>query len=269
MGDISIQCVECGRSFVWSSGEQEFFCEHGLQPPKHCKACLAHRHVEQDGGNRGLSGSPGKPLAFKADAESSPTEERSAPLVSLPLWRSLRHSHEMRLISQFVHLDPTTASALDRETLSLLMQWMFEQFERETFSAETQLSSLDLRLRDSAKQQVEFARLYYDRENGLLDSLYDLYDGLAGQRIDRIYLCTFFAFTDHQHEVGGQLPIALDFLEGQALCTHLQEAQQRFRARLERARPMAAPSTVAYREMPVPGEISGQARPYYAKTTPW
>ena len=38
--DASIHCIDCGRDFVWTAGEQQFFHDKGLQnPPKRCKEC--------------------------------------------------------------------------------------------------------------------------------------------------------------------------------------------------------------------------------------
>jgi len=38
--DISISCIDCGKYFVWTAGEQIFFRDKGLQnPPKRCKEC--------------------------------------------------------------------------------------------------------------------------------------------------------------------------------------------------------------------------------------
>lgn len=38
--DKTIQCIDCGKGFVWSAGEQAFFRDKGLQnPPKRCKDC--------------------------------------------------------------------------------------------------------------------------------------------------------------------------------------------------------------------------------------
>ncbi len=38
--DEEIDCIDCGELFVWSSGEQLFFHDKGLQhPPKRCKPC--------------------------------------------------------------------------------------------------------------------------------------------------------------------------------------------------------------------------------------
>lgn len=38
--DCLIKCIDCGEDFVWTSGEQVFFRDKGLQnPPKRCKCC--------------------------------------------------------------------------------------------------------------------------------------------------------------------------------------------------------------------------------------
>lgn len=38
--DINTECVDCGETFIWSSGEQLFFRDKGLvNPPKRCKLC--------------------------------------------------------------------------------------------------------------------------------------------------------------------------------------------------------------------------------------
>ena len=38
--DESIFCIDCGRDFVWTVGEQIFFRDKGLKnPPKRCKEC--------------------------------------------------------------------------------------------------------------------------------------------------------------------------------------------------------------------------------------
>jgi CxxC-x17-CxxC domain-containing protein len=38
--DKIITCNDCGQDFIWTSGEQVFFRDKGLQnPPKRCKAC--------------------------------------------------------------------------------------------------------------------------------------------------------------------------------------------------------------------------------------
>ncbi len=43
MRDQIIDCVECGRQFVWTYGEQRYYRERGLSPPKRCENCRARR----------------------------------------------------------------------------------------------------------------------------------------------------------------------------------------------------------------------------------
>ena len=38
--DQNLSCIDCREDFVWTSGEQVFFRDKGLQnPPKRCKPC--------------------------------------------------------------------------------------------------------------------------------------------------------------------------------------------------------------------------------------
>ena len=38
--DLGINCIDCGQEFIWTSGEQVFYRDKGLQnPPKRCKTC--------------------------------------------------------------------------------------------------------------------------------------------------------------------------------------------------------------------------------------
>jgi uncharacterized membrane protein YsdA (DUF1294 family) len=43
MPDQEITCVDCGRRFSWSSGEQRFYRERGLQAPRRCPDCRGGR----------------------------------------------------------------------------------------------------------------------------------------------------------------------------------------------------------------------------------
>jgi uncharacterized membrane protein YsdA (DUF1294 family) len=49
MSDQIIECVECGRKFVWSYGEQRYYRERGLSAPKRCEECRARRKHERWG----------------------------------------------------------------------------------------------------------------------------------------------------------------------------------------------------------------------------
>lgn len=37
--DREITCTECGRSFTFEAGEQQYFWIKGLSEPKRCKPC--------------------------------------------------------------------------------------------------------------------------------------------------------------------------------------------------------------------------------------
>ena len=45
--DRTITCVECGNSFVWTAGEQEFYAQKGFtNEPKRCKPCKAAKNSQ-------------------------------------------------------------------------------------------------------------------------------------------------------------------------------------------------------------------------------
>jgi len=43
MSDEVIECIDCGRKFVWSYGEQRYYKEHGLAAPKRCQVCRSRQ----------------------------------------------------------------------------------------------------------------------------------------------------------------------------------------------------------------------------------
>ena len=48
--DVSIPCIDCQDSFVWTAGEQVFFRDKNLvNPPKRCKECkrAKNRRIER------------------------------------------------------------------------------------------------------------------------------------------------------------------------------------------------------------------------------
>jgi hypothetical protein len=51
----SIQCVDCGTTFTFTVGEQEFFASKGFtQEPKRCSECRKAKR-QQNGGSYGSS----------------------------------------------------------------------------------------------------------------------------------------------------------------------------------------------------------------------
>lgn len=48
LGDKTLVCTSCGKEFIFTSGEQEFYASHGLQnDPKRCPECRAVRRRER------------------------------------------------------------------------------------------------------------------------------------------------------------------------------------------------------------------------------
>ena len=48
MSDVTIQCIECGRSFAWTERDQRFYQERGWAPPKRCEGCRARKKSERE-----------------------------------------------------------------------------------------------------------------------------------------------------------------------------------------------------------------------------
>jgi DNA-directed RNA polymerase subunit RPC12/RpoP len=63
VSDERIECVTCGRAFIWSAGEQRFYRERRLDRPKRCPDCRSQRRDESRSGMRGLMGPQWRPPA--------------------------------------------------------------------------------------------------------------------------------------------------------------------------------------------------------------
>ena len=46
MADQQMTCASCGRRFAWSTGEQQFYRERGLQAPRRCPDCRTSRREQ-------------------------------------------------------------------------------------------------------------------------------------------------------------------------------------------------------------------------------
>ncbi len=64
--DETLACVDCSRSFTFTTGEQEFYAQKGFtNKPTRCTDCRAARKADRSGGaGRGRSG--GQREMFKA-----------------------------------------------------------------------------------------------------------------------------------------------------------------------------------------------------------
>ena len=50
--DVVLHCRECGKEFVWTAGEQEFYASRGLvNQPGRCPDCRAARRLRTAGGS--------------------------------------------------------------------------------------------------------------------------------------------------------------------------------------------------------------------------
>lgn len=47
--DLQLTCCECGNPFWWMAGEQQFYGDRGLVPPKRCRDCRAARKTAPTG----------------------------------------------------------------------------------------------------------------------------------------------------------------------------------------------------------------------------
>ena len=55
--DKNLTCIDCGQTFVFTAGEQEFFAQKGFQnEPKRCKACKTAKRSGGSGIGAGMAG---------------------------------------------------------------------------------------------------------------------------------------------------------------------------------------------------------------------
>ncbi|MBA3531916.1 MAG: zinc-ribbon domain containing protein [Ardenticatenales bacterium] len=59
MAERTLTCRDCGNSFVFTEGEQEFFTMKGFSEPSRCPDCrAAHKRQRQGRDNREMSSPP-------------------------------------------------------------------------------------------------------------------------------------------------------------------------------------------------------------------
>ena len=49
--DTILTCRDCGQSFTFTSGEQDFYASRGFSEPSRCADCRAARKAQRDGGS--------------------------------------------------------------------------------------------------------------------------------------------------------------------------------------------------------------------------
>jgi CxxC-x17-CxxC domain-containing protein len=79
--DTTLTCRDCGRQFLFTSGEQDFYAARGFSEPSRCPECRSARKAERDsggygGGYGGGSGSRGPRQMYTATCSSCGNEAR-------------------------------------------------------------------------------------------------------------------------------------------------------------------------------------------------
>lgn len=228
MSGTTIECVECGRRFIWGYEQQRDFRARGWDPPKRCPACRSRRRHERQSGMRGAVGPP--------PAWSDSSQWTEIPLVDgvppIPLWRDLSKAERYRCVSRFMHLRSFATASLSARETALLMQWILERRGLETERVQSERGRLDLELTNKKQKRDEFARLYYEGRGIPINALYDLLNTLQGTRFVTIHCFTVHTFTKAQKKIQDQFPLVIRLVDGEGLERYLREAQQSYRAEL-------------------------------------
>jgi CxxC-x17-CxxC domain-containing protein len=65
--DKVLRCRDCGQSFTFTSGEQEFYASRGFDnPPGRCPSCRAARKADRAGGGNSYGSSGSSPGGYHA-----------------------------------------------------------------------------------------------------------------------------------------------------------------------------------------------------------
>jgi CxxC-x17-CxxC domain-containing protein len=59
MSDKTITCRDCGQTFSFSEGEQEYYQQRGFSEPMRCPSCRSARKTQREGGSSFGSGRTG------------------------------------------------------------------------------------------------------------------------------------------------------------------------------------------------------------------
>jgi hypothetical protein len=46
--DVTLGCKDCGTTFVWTAGEQQYYTEHAFSRPRRCKPCRLVKRQRQE-----------------------------------------------------------------------------------------------------------------------------------------------------------------------------------------------------------------------------
>ena len=73
--DQTLTCCDCGEDFEFNAGEQQFFADKQLSPPRRCKECRCKR---RDGSRNIGSRDAGPREVGTADRQSPPRQDHRA-----------------------------------------------------------------------------------------------------------------------------------------------------------------------------------------------
>jgi len=91
MADQQLTCRDCGNSFVFTDGEQEFYASKNLSAPQRCKDCRSARKAE-----RFADRPKHKAICAKCNAECEvpfkprPVEEGGKPVLCTACFKASR-----------------------------------------------------------------------------------------------------------------------------------------------------------------------------------
>ena len=118
--DKTLTCLDCGRQFLFTSGEQEFFAQKGFtNTPNRCRECRAARRTSRNGGqkrNRRMTGAP--PLDIQpASTAARQTHSKDGTAVRSPDTDVMREVTELSYRCDVLAVEK---AKLEREKASLL-----------------------------------------------------------------------------------------------------------------------------------------------------
>jgi len=50
--DIEIKCIGCGKNFIFTTRDQDFYAEKGYSDPKRCYSCRKAKKLEREKNDR-------------------------------------------------------------------------------------------------------------------------------------------------------------------------------------------------------------------------
>lgn len=233
MTDEIIECIGCGRAFVWRDDDQQAFRSRGEDAPKRCPDCRSRCRVERQPRVQGLIGnlSPASSNALSGSTIGSVPRVERAP--SIPLWRDLSRAEHYRHVSRFMHMTSLDLSSLTVTEIAHLIQWILERRGLEADSVEEKGGKIDLTLTNKRFGRREFVRFYYEERGTPLNALWDLFSTLRGTHFSKMHCITVDTFTEAQKRTRNEHPLALRLVEREDLERYLREAQWSYHVELE------------------------------------